>query len=119
MARTRIGTQTRGRTETVETGHHHIERDEIGANTVHDVQTLDTIGSGHHLEALKLEIDLDQLPDNLVIVHDKNPAGHTWHTTKPRHTPPPASGFCPFPPLPTTRACRRLRRCFRPGSRRN
>jgi hypothetical protein len=41
---------------------------------MHDFQTLGTIGRGHDLEALQLEIDPDQLPDDLVVVHNKHPA---------------------------------------------
>ncbi|MGW1223975.1 hypothetical protein [Streptomyces sp. NPDC001478] len=41
---------------------------------MNEIQTLDTIGRGHDLEALQLEIDPDQLPDDLVVVDNKHAA---------------------------------------------
>lgn len=67
-----IGTQPRGGPETVQTRHDDIEGHEIGPHLMHDFQTLGTIGRGHDLEALQLEIDPDQLPDDLVVVHNKH-----------------------------------------------
>ncbi|GAB2801203.1 hypothetical protein GCM10027091_36520 [Streptomyces daliensis] len=102
MAGAWIGTQPVDGPHPVEPGHHGVQRDDIGPDPLHDVQALDTIGGGHDLEALKLEIDPDQLPDDLAVINHKDPAGHTWHTAKPRPAPPAPSGFCPFPPLPVT-----------------
>ncbi|GGT99418.1 hypothetical protein GCM10010272_50230 [Streptomyces lateritius] len=41
-----------------------------------DIQTLGTIGRGHDLEALQLEIDPDQLPDHSVVIDNEHAAGH-------------------------------------------
>ncbi|GGU43440.1 hypothetical protein GCM10010211_03570 [Streptomyces albospinus] len=49
---------------------------------VHDVQTFGTISRGHDLEALQLKVDPDQLPDHLVVVHDKDPTGQARHTMR-------------------------------------
>ena len=49
---------------------------------MHDLQALGTIGRGHDLEALQLEVDPDQLPDDLVVVDNKHPAGHARHTRR-------------------------------------
>lgn len=71
----RVGTESSGGTEAVEPGHHDIEGDDIGPNLMDDVQTLGTVSRGHDLETLQLEVDPDQLPDDLVVVHNKHPAG--------------------------------------------
>ncbi|GAA3296254.1 hypothetical protein GCM10020295_25570 [Streptomyces cinereospinus] len=63
-----------------------------------DFQTLGTIGRGHDLEALQLEVDPDQLPDDLVVVHNKHPARRAWHNFESRSVPATASGFSPLPP---------------------
>lgn len=63
-----------------------------------DFETLGAIGRGHDLEAVKLQVDPDQLPDDLAVVNDKHPAGHTSHVPKGRAARLAASGFCPFPP---------------------
>ncbi|SER30407.1 hypothetical protein SAMN04487983_101463 [Streptomyces sp. yr375] len=73
IMRQRIGTQPSGGAQPVQPGHDDIEGDEIGPYLMNDIQTLDTIGRGHDLEALQLEIDPDQLPDDLVVVHNKHP----------------------------------------------
>jgi hypothetical protein len=70
-----VGTQASGGPQTVEAGHHDVEGDHVGLDLVHDVQTLGTISRGHDLEALQLEIDPDQLPNDLVVVHNKHTAG--------------------------------------------
>ena len=64
---------------------------------MHDVQALGTIGRGHDLEALQLEIDPDQLPDDLVVVDNKHPAGRAWHNSRVGRPAAAASGFCPLP----------------------
>lgn len=71
----RIGPQPGGGAQPVETGHDDIERDDIGTDAMHDIQTLGTIGRGHDLEALQLEIDPDQLPNDPVVVDNEHPAG--------------------------------------------
>jgi hypothetical protein len=70
-----IGPQPSGGAQPVEAGHDDIERDHIGTDAMHDIQTLGTIGRGHDLEALQLEIDPDQLPNDPVVVDNENPAG--------------------------------------------
>ncbi len=74
IAGPRVGTQPGGGPEPVQPRHDDIERDDIGLHLMDDIQTLGTIGRGHDLEALQLEIDPDQLPDDLVVVHNKHPA---------------------------------------------
>ncbi|GHB42400.1 hypothetical protein GCM10010377_36590 [Streptomyces viridiviolaceus] len=64
-----------------------------------DIQTLGTIGRGHHLEALQLEVDPDQLPDDLVVVHDKDPARRPWHNSRVGPDRPPRPGFPHFHPV--------------------
>ncbi|EMF54304.1 hypothetical protein SBD_3972 [Streptomyces bottropensis ATCC 25435] len=94
-----VAAQPGGGTEAVETGHGHVEGDEVGPHLVNDVQALGTIGRGHHLEALQLEIDPDQLPDDLVVVYNKHPAGRAWHNSRVGPPPPPRPGFPHFHPL--------------------
>ncbi|GAA3562171.1 hypothetical protein GCM10022295_50480 [Streptomyces osmaniensis] len=65
---------------------------------MNDIQTLGTIGRGHHLEPLQLEIDPDQLPDDLVVVHNKDPAGSAWHNSRVGPDRPPRPGFPDFHP---------------------
>ncbi|GGX26283.1 hypothetical protein GCM10010321_45990 [Streptomyces chartreusis] len=65
---------------------------------MNDIQTLGTIGRGHHLEPLQLEIDPDQLPDDLVVVHNKDPAGSAWHNSRVGPDRPPRPGFPEFHP---------------------
>lgn len=106
----RIGTQPGGGPETVQTGHHDIEGDDIGAHLMHDIQTLGTIGRGHDLKPLKLEIDPDQLPDDLVVVHNKHPARSAWHNSRVGGDRPPRPAFPHFRPSPL-----RSRRTTRPA----
>lgn len=73
VPRPRIRTKAGGGPQSVEPGHDHVERHDIGPHVMHHVQTLGTIGRGHDLDALQLEIDPDQLPDDLVVVHNKHP----------------------------------------------
>lgn len=75
VPRPRIGTEASGGAQPVEPGHDHIEGHDIGPHVMDHVQTFDTIGRGHDLDALQLEIDPDQLPDDLVVVHNKHPTG--------------------------------------------
>ncbi|GAA2603762.1 hypothetical protein GCM10010424_63740 [Streptomyces lienomycini] len=64
-----------------------------------DFQTLGTIARGHDLEALQLEIDPDQLPDDLVVVHNKDPAGRPRHNSRVGPDRPPRPGFPHFHPV--------------------
>lgn len=98
-----IGTEPGGGTQSVETGHHDIEGDDIGPYLVDYVQTFGTVSGGHDLDALQLEVDPDQLPDHLVVVHDKDPTGRTWHNSRVGRRPPPRPGFPDFHPLRVTR----------------
>jgi hypothetical protein len=70
-----IGTQSSSGSQAVEPRHHYIEGDDIRPNLMDDVQTLGTVSRGHDLETLQLEVDPDQLPDDLVVVDNKHPAG--------------------------------------------
>lgn len=94
-----VATEPGGGTEAVEAGHDHVEGDEVGPHLMNDVQALGTIGRGHHLEALQLEVDPDQLPDDLVVVHNKHSAGRAWHNSRVGPRPPPRPGFPHFHPL--------------------
>ncbi|GAA2244477.1 hypothetical protein GCM10010145_09160 [Streptomyces ruber] len=113
----RITAEPGRRTQPVEPGHDDIEGDHIRSKLVHHIQTLDTIGRGHDLKPLKLEIDPDQLPDDLVVVHDKDPAGRAWHNSRVGRPPPPRPGFphfspvrepAPRPPMPASRTGPRI-----------
>lgn len=73
VPRPRIRTEASGGPQSVEPGHDHVERHDIGLDVMHHVQALGTVGRGHDLDALQLEIDPDQLPDDLVVVHNKHP----------------------------------------------
>ena len=77
MAGPRVGAQPGGGAQPVEAGHHHIESDHIGTHAMYDIQTLGTIGRGHDLEALQLEIDPDQLPNDPVVIDNEHSAGRT------------------------------------------
>ncbi|GAA3977119.1 hypothetical protein GCM10022232_05940 [Streptomyces plumbiresistens] len=66
---------------------------------MNDIQTLGTIGRGHDLDALQLEIDPDQLPDDLVVVHNKHPARRAWHNSRVGPDRPPRPGFPHFRPV--------------------
>lgn len=76
MAGPRIGPQSLGGTQSVQPGHDDVKGDDIRPDLMHDIQTLGTIGRGHDLEALKLEIDPDQLPDHPVVIDNEHPTGH-------------------------------------------
>ncbi|GAA2342749.1 hypothetical protein GCM10010246_30160 [Streptomyces cuspidosporus] len=93
----------------IQSGHHDIQSDHIGPHLVNDLQALGTIGRGHDLEALKLEVDPDQLPDDLVVINNKDPAGQARHISKGRRAPIAASGFCPLPPRAGDLSARRHR----------
>lgn len=94
----RVGTQPGGGAQTVEPGHHDVEGDDIGPDLMDDVQTLGTVSRGHDLETLQLEVDPDQLPDDLVVVHDKDPTGRAWHNSRVGPRPPPRPAFPHFHP---------------------
>ncbi len=110
ITRPRIGTQPSGGPKAVQTGHDDIERDDVGPHLMNDFQTLGTIGGGHDLETLKLEIDPDQLPDDLVVVHNKHPTRRAWHNSRVGRHRPPRPGFPHFHPLRATRAPPRPRK---------
>lgn len=76
MTGARIGPQPLGGAQPVQPGHDDVEGDDIRLHLMHDIQTLGTIGRGHDLEALKLEIDPDQLPDHPVVIDNEHPTGH-------------------------------------------
>ncbi|GAA3199767.1 hypothetical protein GCM10010451_57920 [Streptomyces virens] len=67
-----------------------------------DFKTLGTIGRGHDLDALQLEVDPDQLPDDLVVVHNKNPARRAWHNSRVGADRPPRPAFAHFHPARAT-----------------
>lgn len=93
-----VGTQPGGGTQPVEPRHDHIQGHHIGPHVMHDVQAFGTVGRGHDLDALQLEIDPDQLPDDLVVVHNKHPAGRAWHNSRVGPRPPRRPGFPHFHP---------------------
>lgn len=93
-----VGPQQGSRPEPVQPGHHNIKGDEVGPHLMDDFQTLGTIGRGHHLEALQLEIDPDQLADDLVVVHNKHPTRRAWHNSRVGRTRPPRPAFPHFHP---------------------
>ncbi len=99
-----IGTQPCGGPQAVQSRHHDIEGDRIGPHLMNDIQTLGTISRGHHLETLKFEIDPDQLPDDLVVVHNKHPAKGAWHNSRVGRDRPPRPGFSHFHPVRATPA---------------
>lgn len=96
---TGVGTQLGGGPQPVQAGHDHIEGHDIGPHLMNDIQTLDTIGRGHDLETLQLEIDPDQLPDDLVVVHNKHPTRRAWHNSRVGADRPPRPGFPHFHPV--------------------
>lgn len=96
---TGVGTQLGGGPQPVQPGHDDIEGDDVGPHPMHDIQTLDAIGRGHDLDALQLEVDPDQLPDDLVVVHNKNPAGRAWHNSRVGRATPPRPAFPDFCPV--------------------
>ncbi len=93
----RIGTEAGGGPQPVEPGHDDIKGDDIGAYLMNDIQTLGTVSRGHDLETLQLEVDPDQLPDDLVVVHNKHPAGRAWHNSRVGRHPRPRPAFPHFP----------------------
>lgn len=96
-----IGPKPSGGAQSVQPRHDHIECHHIGPHVMHDVQAFGTIGRGHDLETLQLEIDPDQLPDDLVVVHNKHPTRRAWHNLRVGPHPPPRPGFPHFHPLRT------------------
>lgn len=101
-ARMGVGAQPRGGPQSVESGHHDVKSDHIRPNLMHHIQTFGTIGRGHDLEALQLEIDPDQLPNHLVVVHNKHSAGRAWHNSRVGPQAPPRPGFPHFRPVQGT-----------------
>lgn len=94
----RIGPKPGRGAEPVQAGHDDIEGDDIGPHLMNDIQTLGTVSRGHHLETLQLEIDPDQLPDDLVVVHNKHPTRRAWHNSRVGRDRPPRPGFPHFRP---------------------
>lgn len=93
-----VGTEQSGGPQTVEPGHDDIKGDHVGPHLMNDIQTLGTIGRGHDLETLQFEIDPDQLPDDLVVVHNKHPTRRPWHNSRVGPDRPPRPGFPDFRP---------------------
>lgn len=108
IPRPRVGPQPRRGRDPVQPRHDHVQRHHVRTHLPYDVQALGTVGGGHHLEALQLKVDPDQLPDDLVVVDDKHPAVRTRHTQERRRAPTAAPAFCPllpqekYTPSPTT-----------------
>lgn len=100
---TGIGAQPGGGAQSVQPGHDDVERHDIGPHLMHHVQTLGTIGRGHDLEPFQFEVDPDQLPDDLVVVHNKHPTRGAWHKSRVGPDRPPRPGFPHFHPLQVTR----------------
>ena len=98
-----IAAQPSGSPQPVQPGHDDIQGHDIRPHLMNDVQTLGTIGRGHDLETLQLEIDPDQLPDDLVVVHNKHPTRRAWHNSRVGPDRPPRPGFPHFHPLRATR----------------
>lgn len=98
-----IATQPRGSPQPVQPRHDDIQGHDIRPHLMNDVQTLGTIGRGHDLETLQLEIDPDQLPDDLVVVHNKHPTRRAWHNSRVGPDRPPRPGFPHFHPPRATR----------------
>ncbi|GGJ36425.1 hypothetical protein GCM10010121_054480 [Streptomyces brasiliensis] len=94
----RVGTQPGGRPQPVEPGHHDVQGHDIGPHLMNHIKTLGTICRGHDLETLKLEIDPDQLPDDLVVVHNKHPTRRAWHNSRVGPHQPPRTRFPHFHP---------------------
>ncbi len=103
VVRTGIGPEPGGGAQSVEPRHDDVERHDVGAHLVHHVQTLGTIGRGHDLQPFQLEVDPDQLPDDLVVVHNKHPTRSAWHNLRVGPDRPPRPGFPHFHPLQGTR----------------
>lgn len=101
-ARMGVGTKPRGGPQPVESRHHDVQGDHIRPNLMHHIQTFGTISRGHDLEALQLEIDPDQLPNHLVVVHNKHSAGRAWHNSRVGPPAPPRPGFPHFRPVQGT-----------------
>lgn len=99
---TGVTAQPSGGTQPVQPRHDDIQGHDIRPYLMDDVQTLGTIGRGHDLETLQLEIDPDQLPDDLVVVHNKHPTRRAWHNSRVGPDPPPRPGFPHFHPLRAT-----------------
>ncbi|CAM5656308.1 hypothetical protein SCANM63S_03125 [Streptomyces canarius] len=103
VVRTGIGPEAGGGAEPVQPGHDDVERHDVGPHLVHHVQTLGTIGRGHDLKPFQFEVDPDQLPDDLVVVHNKHPTRSAWHKSRVGPDRPPRPGFPHFHPVQGTR----------------
>ncbi len=103
MVGTGIGAQPGRGAQSVQPGHDDVERHDVGPHLVHHVQTLGTIGRGHDLEPFQFEVDPDQLPDDLVVVHNKHPTRGAWHKSRVGPDRPRRPGFPHFHPLQVTR----------------
>ncbi|MBB5929338.1 hypothetical protein FHS34_004822 [Streptomyces echinatus] len=102
VAGTGVGPKPGGGAQPVQPGHDDIERHDVRAHLVHHVQTLGTIGRGHDLQPFQLEVDPDQLPDDLVVVHNKHPTRSAWHNSRVGPDRPPRPGFPHFHPVQAT-----------------
>lgn len=102
MTGQRIGPQPSGGPEPVQPGHDDVEGHNIGPHLMNDIKTLGTIGRGHDLQPLQLEVDPDQLPDDLVVVHNKHPTRRAWHNSRVGRPRPPRPGFPHFHPARAT-----------------
>lgn len=102
ITRPRIGPEPSGGPQPVEARHHDIEGHHIGPHLMHHVQTLGTIGRGHDLEPFQLKVDPDQLPDDLVVVHNKHPTRRARHNSRVGPHQPPRPAFPHFQPLRAT-----------------
>jgi hypothetical protein len=56
----------------VQLGHHDVEQDEVGLEVREQRQRLLAVRGHLDRVALQLEVDLEQLLDDLVVVHDKD-----------------------------------------------
>ena len=70
----RVVPQPARRLPAVEPRHHDVERDDGRGDLLHPVQAVLPVDGGRDLEALELQVDGDQLPDDVVVVHHEDPA---------------------------------------------
>src|SRR5690606_33295321 len=87
--------QPGGRDPPVEPRHHHIEGDHIRPDLQHPVQTVLSVTGGLHLEPLQGEVDRDQLPDDLVVIHHQHTPRRITHGREARPNPLPSPTLRP------------------------
>ncbi|GAA0977270.1 hypothetical protein GCM10009555_038170 [Acrocarpospora macrocephala] len=81
--------------------HHHIQRDDIRIHLPHPIKTILPIGRRVHIEALQGQIDRDELPNDLIVIHYEYAPQNLTHGREANPSQGYHARFSPYVYAPT------------------